>query len=96
MEGAGQRRYNMHHEVLTQRTFSAITSRAIQKGYAESAFCDTCHTSSGKGVLVKLHFRGRGHPLMGPVESIIVFPFKVEIKNPLLLEVLLLMEYFVL
>ena len=35
----------MCHEVLTQRTF--LPSRAIQRGYADSAFCDACRTSSG-------------------------------------------------
>ena len=35
----------MRHEMLTQRTFFAI-----QKGYAESAFCDACHTSSNLGL----------------------------------------------
>ena len=34
----------MRHEMLTQRTF--LPSRAIQKGYAKSAFCDACRTSS--------------------------------------------------
>ena len=35
----------MRHEMLTQ---SALF--AIQKGYAESAICDACHTSSGWGI----------------------------------------------
>ena len=35
----------MRHEMLTQRTF--LPSHAIQRGYAESAFCDACCTSSG-------------------------------------------------
>ena len=38
----------MRHEMLTQRTFFAITRN--KKGYTESAFCDACRTSSeGKG-----------------------------------------------
>ena len=40
----------MRHEMLTQRTF--LPSRAMQKGYAESAFCDACRTSSDSRLLV--------------------------------------------
>ena len=38
----------MSHEMLTQHTFFCHHTCAIQKGYAESAFCDACRTSSGR------------------------------------------------
>ena len=34
----------MRHEVLTQRALFVLES--MQKGHAESAFCDVCRTSS--------------------------------------------------
>ena len=41
-----QRKYDMHHELLTQRALFCIGVNA-KKGHAESAFCDACRTSSG-------------------------------------------------
>ena len=38
-----QRRSDMRHEML----YLFLPSRAIQKGYAESAFCDACRGLSG-------------------------------------------------
>ena len=41
--GGSQRRCDMRHELLTQR----VLFLSMQKVHAESAFRDTCHTSSG-------------------------------------------------
>ena len=46
--GNYQRRYDMRHEMLTQRALfchRANTKRGM--GHADSAFCDACRTSSG-------------------------------------------------
>ena len=40
-----QRRYDVCHDMLTQRALFALTP--IQKGHAESAIRDACRTSSG-------------------------------------------------
>ena len=54
--GIEQRRYNLRHEMLTQRTFFVLHVMA-KKRYAESAFRDACRTSSGD--------RGRGEGVGG-------------------------------
>ena len=41
----GGRRYDMRHEMLTQRAL--FCHREYKKGHADSAFRDACHTSSG-------------------------------------------------
>ena len=47
----------MHHEMLTQRTFFAITRNT--KRDAESAFCDVCRTSSELVVYQPFLYHGR-------------------------------------
>ena len=44
-----QRVYDTRHKMLTQRTLFVL--RVMGKRYAESAFCDACHTSSVSGLI---------------------------------------------
>ena len=46
-----QRRYDMRHEMLTQRAPFCIGARDGKKGHAESAFRDACRTFSGSCIL---------------------------------------------
>ena len=54
----GQRRYDMRHEMLTQRALF-LPSCQYKTGHAESAFHDACRTSSGGGEGVRDREVGR-------------------------------------